>query len=202
MVLRCDPFSDWNMDRRCWHQKADIFFLIFSQKMGISILGGPLRKSILRHVRSVWLVHGSCTGRCVVYTDHLVSLIFASLLASLHQMHIILNKQNQSLETTDLLHIKRRITLSSGVAICNKFGLYIWPITTPCFACLHFLPKNPACVSKTGEILNVTDVHSRPGTRLVTIHKQRVKASLSSRCPSNKYDSNKAIVSSPLKGTV
>jgi len=33
----------WN--RRCWHQKAGIFFLIFSQKMGINILGGPLRKS-------------------------------------------------------------------------------------------------------------------------------------------------------------
>ena len=32
-------------DRRCWHQKAGIFFLIFSQKMGINILGGPLRKS-------------------------------------------------------------------------------------------------------------------------------------------------------------
>jgi len=29
--------------RRCWHQKAGIFFIIFSQKMGINILGGPLR---------------------------------------------------------------------------------------------------------------------------------------------------------------
>jgi len=34
-------------DRRCWHQKAGIFFLILSQKMGINILGGPLRKSFL-----------------------------------------------------------------------------------------------------------------------------------------------------------
>jgi len=32
-------------DRRCWHQKAGIFFLIFSQKMGMNILGEPLRKS-------------------------------------------------------------------------------------------------------------------------------------------------------------
>ena len=32
-------------DRRCWHQKAGICFLIFSQKMGINILGGPLRTS-------------------------------------------------------------------------------------------------------------------------------------------------------------
>jgi len=32
-------------DRRCWHEKAGIFFLIFSQKMGISILGDALRKS-------------------------------------------------------------------------------------------------------------------------------------------------------------
>ena len=32
-------------DRRCWHQKAGIFFLIFSKKMGMNILGGPLRKS-------------------------------------------------------------------------------------------------------------------------------------------------------------
>jgi len=34
-------------DRRCWHQKAGIFFLIFSQIMGINILGGLLRKSFL-----------------------------------------------------------------------------------------------------------------------------------------------------------
>jgi len=34
-------------DRRCWHQKAGICYLIFSQKMGINILGGPLRKSNL-----------------------------------------------------------------------------------------------------------------------------------------------------------
>jgi len=32
-------------DRRCWHQKAGIFYLIFSQKMERNILGGPLRKS-------------------------------------------------------------------------------------------------------------------------------------------------------------
>jgi len=32
-------------DRRCWHQKDGIFFLILSQKMGMNILGGPLRKS-------------------------------------------------------------------------------------------------------------------------------------------------------------
>ena len=35
-------------DRRCWHQKGGIFYLIFSQKMGINILGGPLRKSNLQ----------------------------------------------------------------------------------------------------------------------------------------------------------
>jgi len=35
-------------DRRCWHQKPGIFFLIFCHKMGINILGGPLRKSNLR----------------------------------------------------------------------------------------------------------------------------------------------------------
>jgi len=32
-------------DRRCWHQKAGIFYLIFSQRMGINILGSPLWKS-------------------------------------------------------------------------------------------------------------------------------------------------------------
>jgi len=37
-------------DRRCWHQKDGIFFLIFSQKMGINILGGPLRKSNRKYI--------------------------------------------------------------------------------------------------------------------------------------------------------
>jgi len=37
-------------DQRCWHQKAGIFFLIFSQKMGINILGGPLRKSFCKAI--------------------------------------------------------------------------------------------------------------------------------------------------------
>jgi len=43
IALSTQHFAIW--DRRCWHQQAGIFFLIFSQKIGINILGGQLRKS-------------------------------------------------------------------------------------------------------------------------------------------------------------
>jgi len=45
-------------DRRCWHQKAGIFYLIFSQKMGINILGGLLRKSNPLPIYPIWLYTG------------------------------------------------------------------------------------------------------------------------------------------------
>jgi len=44
MVLCCDLVSHFlteMRDRKCWHQKAGIFYLIFSQKMGLMATAAP-----------------------------------------------------------------------------------------------------------------------------------------------------------------
>ena len=77
-------------DRRCWHQKTGIFFLIFSQKMGINILGGPLRKSIPAFV----LIHALDTMLHCIYkiSTHTISQNFVTLSVHCKDIHATVTK--------------------------------------------------------------------------------------------------------------